>query len=392
MHSFHEALETINSVEFRLPAEEVELTGAWNRILYEEVVSDVNMPPFDKSAMDGYACRKADLNTDLKVIGILEAGSVEWYRIIPGSCVKIMTGAPVPEGADTVIMVEDTRMINSDTIRFTGNSVKKNICGLGEDVRTGEILLKPGELLFPHKIAVLASAGYSRVKVSVKPSVALLSTGSELVSPDQKPGKAQIRNSNAYNLHAQLQQMSIDAHYTGIVPDDKEVIRSKLKQLLNDFDVVILTGGVSMGDHDHVPGILQEQKLEILFDRVAIQPGKPMAFAAGRNKFCFGLSGNPVSSFLQFELLVKPLIYRIMGHAYAHPIVFSELAEPVSRKNAGRLKFLPVRFNAAGQAEEVRFNGSAHIAGLCGADGFGLFPENCEALDAGDKMEVLVIR
>lgn len=392
MISFHEALEIFQSIEYRMPCEKVELIEAWSRILCEEVVSDVDMPPFDKSAMDGYACKRSDLDKDLRVVGTLHAGSSETFSVVPRSCVKIMTGAPVPEGADTVIMLEDTEQISDTLIRYTGKSNKSNICVLGEDVGKGDVLLEPGSLLHAHKLAVLASAGYASVKVSKQPKVALVSTGTELVNPEAKPGPAQIRNSNAYNLQGQLQAIGIKAHFTGIIPDDKAIIDQKIKELLKAFDIIILTGGVSMGEHDFVPRLLAEQQLEIKFSKLAIQPGKPVAFAAGKNKFCFGLSGNPVSSYLQFEILVKPFLYHIMGHNYEHPIVFSELAADMYRKNAGRLKFFPVRFNEKGEAEEIKFNGSAHIAGLSAADGFGLFPKDCEALDAGDKIEVLQIR
>lgn len=392
MLTFHEALNIINEVDFQLATEEVKLTDAWNRILCEDTISDINMPPFDKSAMDGFACRKQDLASPLKIIGTLYAGSSEVYNIEPGTCVKIMTGAPVPEGADTVIMIEHTKKVEKGNIQFTKATTKSNICKLGEDIHTGDKLLESGTLLLAHHMGILASAGIDQVKVSRLPRVALLSTGNELIEPKHFPNSSQIRNSNAYNLLSQLKAMSINAHYDGIAPDDKEIIRSRLTELLVNHDLIILTGGASQGEHDYVPAILEELALDLKFDKLAIQPGKPVSFATSKNKFCFGLSGNPVSSYLQFELLVKPFLYHIMSYRFQHPIILSELAFRMRRKNTERLKFFPVCYNERGMAEEIQFNGSAHIAGLTHADGFGLFPRDCEGLEPGDRIEVLLIR
>lgn len=392
MKTFDEALDILHEIGFQMPSETVALNDSWNRVLREEIFSDINMPPFDKSAMDGYACRKDDLPSPLRVIGTLYAGSSEIYKIEPGTCVKIMTGAPVPAEADTVIMTEYTEQVNEDHIRFTKTSTKSNICKLGEDIHKYDKLLEPGTLLLPHHLAVLASAGYELVKVSSLPRVALVTTGNELVEPAQTPDIFQIRNSNAYNLIAQIKSLGINAKYVGIVPDKKDIIHSQLSSLFKDHDLVILTGGASHGEHDYVPEILKEFSLDTKFNKLAIQPGKPVSFAQGKDKFCFGLSGNPVSSYLQFELLVKPFIFGIMAHDYRPPIIASEMAESLQRKNADRLKFIPVCFNRNNQAEAIKFNGSAHITGLSEADGFALFPKDCEALAAGDKTEVLLIR
>lgn len=392
MKTFHQAIEISKHIDFHMSTERVKLADAYLRVLCEDIVSDINMPPFDKSAMDGFACRKADLKHPLKVLGTIHAGNSSMFKVEPGTCVKIMTGAPVPIGADTVIMFEHTELLDDNHIQFTKSTTKSNICKLGEDVRTGDILMHRGTLLLPHHLAVLASAGFSYIVVSKLPRIALLATGDELVEPHVLPEPSQIRNSNAYNLMAQLKAMGIEVYYGGIVPDNKKIIHSRLMKLLDDHDLIILTGGASEGEHDHVPAVLNELGFEIIYNKIAIQPGKPVSFAATQKKFCFGLSGNPVSSFLQFELVVKPFLYHIMSHNYQHPIVLSEIAGSIERKNADRLKFIPVCFNSHGQAEEVRFNGSAHIAGLTEADGFALFPKECKVLVSGDKIEVLLIR
>lgn len=392
MITLYEALDIFKKIQFRLPLEEVKLTDTTHRILGEDIYSDVNIPPFDKSAMDGYACKHQDLTHTLKVIGTLYAGSKEKFEVTNGTCVKIMTGAPVPNGSDTVIMIEDTEDPGNNKIRFSGKSTKTNICKLGEDVMKNDLVLKTGTRLLPHHIAVLASVGKAIVKVSAQAKIALLSTGSELVEPDQKPDIAQIRNSNAYSIMAQLQAMNVQADYAGLVADKKTEIKNLISELLDSHDIIIITGGASDGEHDYIPQILQELKLELKFNKLAIQPGKPFSFAASENKFCFGLSGNPVSALVQFEVLIKPFIFHLLNCTYSPNVILSEMAHNIKRKKANRLKFFPVLFNASGQVEEIRFNGSAHIAGLSNADGFALFPQNCEALNAGEKIEILLMK
>ena len=392
MITLHEALEIIKKVDFKMPFEEVALTNSYHRILGEDVFSDINMPPFDKSAMDGYACRSEDLTQSMQVIGTLHAGSNETYTVEPGTCVKIMTGAPVPHGADTVIKIEDTEEDGNNAIRFQASATKNNICKLGEDIKAGELVLESGTRLLPHHIALLASVGISKMKVSSQPKIAIFSTGSELVEPNQKPGASQIRNCNAYSLLGQLQNMNLHVDYKGIVPDDKSKIKELVTELKKKYDVIIITGGASMGEHDFVPIVFKELNLELKFNKIAIQPGKPLSFALDKNTFCFGLSGNPVSAFLQFEVLVKPFVFHLMHHNYSPKIITAELAQRIQRKKADRLKFFPVTLKANGKAEEIKFNGSAHIAGLTKAEGFGLFPENCELIQSGEKIEILLMQ
>ena len=364
MLDLEEALNLFKDIDFQMPTEEVILKNSHNRVLALDILSDIDIPPFDKSAMDGYACRKADLNIELKVTGTIHAGEEHGYTVRPGTCIKIMTGASLPKGADTVIIFEDTMESGKDMIRFLKTGSKSNICYQGEDVKKSETVLRKGTLLLPHHIGILASVGATRILVYSLPGIALISTGSELVEPDIAPGESKIRNSNAYNLMAQLGRMGIEPYYAGIVHDDPETLKSIINKLVPKNDILILTGGASAGEHDYVPGVLENSGLKIFFNRIAIQPGKPVSFAGGKNKFCFGLSGNPVSSYLQFELLVKPFIYKIMGYSYKYPIINTQLVNQISRKKADRLKFFPVRFTPDHKAEEIKFNGSAHIAGL----------------------------
>ncbi|MBN1597565.1 MAG: molybdopterin molybdotransferase MoeA [Bacteroidales bacterium] len=391
MLTLNEAYKVYNKIAFQLPVEEVSLTTALNRVLSEDIITDINMPPFDKSAVDGYAFCADDQNKTLQVIDAVYAGSSSVKKVNHGTCIKITTGAPVPKGADAVVMIEDITDLGDGFIEINRKPAKSNICKMGEDIVSGETILEKGTLILPQQIAVLASAGNTKPKVFTLPRVAIIATGNEIIEPDREPNASQIRNSNSYNLLGQLLKIGITGNYMGIVADDKDDITGRLKNALNAQDIVIITGGVSVGEHDYIPYVLEELGLELQFDKLAIQPGKPVSFASSENKFCFGLSGNPVSSFLQFELLVKPLIYKIMNYEYKLPFIVTELSGTLKRKNAERLKFVPVKLDKKGAAREVAFNGSADIVGLTKADGFAMFPKDCEVLTTGEKVEVLLI-
>lgn len=391
MLTLTEALNLLKSEKKIMPAEEVSLTRCYGRILAVDVFSDIDMPPFNKSAVDGYACRKKDLQDELKIIGTVYAGEKSDLKIEPFTCIKIMTGSSVPAGADTVIMIEDTELTGDNKLRFTKSNSKTNICYKGEDVYNGDQVLKKGILLLPHHIGVLASVGMTQVKVSGLPKIALIPTGSELTEPDKKPEGATIRNSNTYNLIAQLYRMGLQTGYSGIVKDDPDLLSNTIGKAIEKNDVVIITGGASVGEHDYIPEILSKENMTLHFDKLAIQPGKPVSFSSRNGKYCFGLSGNPVSSFLQFELLVKPFIYHLMGHDYNYPLVTVTLTSQLSRKKSDRMKFVPVKVDSEMKAIEVRFNGSAHIAGLTDATGFGLFPLGTSEINKGETLKVLPI-
>lgn len=390
MKTLKEVYSIISGIEATDKTEEINLQDALGRILAEQVFSDIDMPPFNKSAMDGYACRKSDLKDILEVNEYIPAGFTPHIKIEPGTCAKIMTGAVVPEGADCVIMVEHTETVGPNKIRFIKDSTKENICYLGEDVKKGDCVLNTGVLIKPAHMAIMASVGKTRLKVYTRPEVSVITTGDEIVEPGVKPGASQIRNSNAYNIMAQIRQCGISGNYLGIVKDNSDDIESAITKALNNSDILILTGGVSMGDKDYVPDVLQRSGLELKFDRVAVQPGKPVAFATGKGKYCFGLSGNPVSSLLQFELFIRPLIYKFMGHNYKFPFVTSKLMSGKERKKNDRMQFFPVKL-VDGGALPIEFHGSAHIAGLTTADGFAYFKIDQKIIKEGDEVHVLLI-
>lgn len=364
------ALEIIFSNVSTVETEKVYLKDAANRFLAEDIVSQIEMPPFDKSAVDGYACRKDDLPFQLKVVETVAAGQIPTKKIEPKTCIKIMTGAPLPEGADIVIMIEDTKQIDSETIKFIGSSKATNICLRGEDIQKEQTLLKAGTFLKPWHSGIIASVGKFDVNCYRKVRVALLITGDELLEPFQEYEFPKIYNSNAYVLISLCQALPIDIHYYGILPDKPQVLSEKLNEALQHHDIVLFTGGVSMGDFDYVPLIFREHNLRILFDSIAIQPGRPLTYATNGKVHCFGLPGNPVSSMLQFELTVKYLIYWLSNSSYQPVEIPLKLVKTIERKKADRTSYYPVRLTDQGCVEPIHYHGSAHLNAY--TDAFGV--------------------
>lgn len=388
MIQFDQALEIVLQNARALPTEQVSIDDSLGRVLACDVTSDMDMPPFDKSAMDGYACRREDLTDLLTVIEIIPAGHAPTKTVKPHQCAKIMTGAVVPQGADCVIMVEYVEQNADDTVKFVGEKTADNICKKGEDIKAGEMVLKKGTVIGPPHIAVLASVGCANPLVAKKPRVAVIATGSELVSPECKPSPSQIRNSNSFQLTAQLGKAGVIPVNYGVVADTEEAIDNTFQKAAAENDVVLLSGGVSMGDYDLVPGILRQNKVELLFEKIAIKPGKPTVFGISKDTFCFGMPGNPVSTFVLFEILVKPFLYKMMGCDYKPTTVPVILERSVSRKKIDRDSWLPVTFTPEGKALAADYHGSAHINALCQAEGLICLPAGTAILEGGTAVAV----
>ncbi|MBN2175757.1 MAG: molybdopterin molybdotransferase MoeA [Bacteroidales bacterium] len=388
MITFDEALKIVTSGDVKPETELVGFKSSLNRILAEDVRSDMDMPPFHKSAVDGYACRREDIDAIMEVVEMIPAGKAPGKTIGKNQCAKIMTGAPMPEGADTVIMVEDVEELEKNKIRYLKEKVKDNICYRGEDIRESEVVLKKGTLIQPQHIAVMATAGCVQPLVYRKVRVGLISTGDELVEPEIKPDISQIRNSNAYQLIAQIERMGALGIYYGIALDTEASTREKIVASFRENDIILLTGGVSMGDFDYVPAVLKDLGVEILFKSIAVQPGRPTVFGKKENKFVFGLPGNPVSSFVQFELLVKPLIYKLSGYAYATMKFKLPMAKEYTRKKSTRLSWIPVKINENSAVEPLEYHGSAHINALTIADGLVAVPIGETCLKQGELVDV----
>lgn len=385
------ALEIILEEAYPLGSEKVDLTACLSRFLAEDVVSDMDMPPFNKSAMDGFACRKEDLGRDLEIMETLAAGQQPSKSIGMGQCSRIMTGAMVPDGADCVIKVEETMLTDAGRIRFTAQDTRSNIAHRAEDIRKGETVLHRGEMIKPQHIAVLASVGCTRPLVCRKPRVAVISTGNEIVEPWEKPGPTQIRNSNSYQLLAQVTLAGGIPEYAGIAPDEEETSFRMMEKALKNNDILLLTGGVSMGDFDFIPGVIERTGATIRFKTISIQPGKPTIFATLNKKRIFGLPGNPVSSHNIFLLLVLPLIRKMMGNEYRPVPARLPLSEDYKRKKADRTSWIPVRVSEDGKIYPLEYHGSAHVHSLAGAGAIAGIPAGTTELKAGDYLDVRFI-
>ncbi|MBW6460909.1 MAG: molybdopterin molybdotransferase MoeA [Bacteroidales bacterium] len=387
MITYEEALRIVLEESHVTGNETVSFTESAGRILAEDVYSDINLPPFDRSAVDGFACRSADLGSALEVIETVRAGVYPQKKLFPGQCTRIMTGAPVPEGADCVIMVEETEEIVPETIRFTGQKIKTNISPMAEDIREGALVLKAGIMIEPQHIAALATVGCVNPRIGIRPKVSVITTGDEIVEPHVKPGISQIRNSNGYQLTAQALKAGVKASYTGIAPDNEEETYRIISGALQQSDVVLLSGGVSMGTYDFVPKVMEKAGVDILFRTIALQPGKPTIFGKKGDKRIFGLPGNPVSSFTIFELLVKPMLWKMMGKADPAPGMRLPLGGGYERRRIDRMQWFPVEFRD-GKAYPLEYHGSAHVFSLAKADALAAIPLGIKKLSAGDLIDV----
>lgn len=385
---FDQALKQVLAVAKPPTTVKVNLQESLHRILAEDVYADRDMPPFNKSAMDGYACRREDLANELTIVEEVPAGSVPDRVIEKNQCAKIMTGAMVPEGADCVLMKEHAAITGPGTIRSTELSAQSNICYRAEDLKQGELIVGKGTRLKAPHIAILASVGIAHPLVAKQPAVAVISTGSELVEPSELPQQQQIRNSNSYQLLAQLEGMGISASYSGIVKDEATEVFNSLEAALRDFDVVIVSGGVSVGDYDYVPEILNRLGAEILFHGLNVKPGKHLLFAKVGDKFVIGLPGNPVSSFVQFELLVKPFLYEMMGCKKKNMVLKLPLGTNYSRKKADNMLFVPVSLTDNGEVHPLEYHGSADIHAYTGADGILTIPVGTNEIKKGEIVHV----
>lgn len=396
MISFAEAKKITLDAVRRLPVEEVPIEQSLNRILAEDIYSDIDIPLFDKSAVDGYACREEDLGKELELLETIGAGLLPKNDINAGQCSKLTAGALLPKGADCVVKLYDAEQTGNGKIKLNANNkdtkdTKANICYKGEDAREGDLVLKAGTIIKPQHIAVMSMAGAFRPKVSMQPKVGLISAGIEIVEPFTKPQGHQIRNSNSYQLFAQIEAMGCRPRYFGISRDDKNEINQMFSLAIRESDVLIVSGGLSMGDFDYVPMIIENNDIKILFNQVAIKPGRPTKFGVSPNCFVFALPGNPISTFLLFEVLIKPFLYGMMGNTTEAALIPMILGETLVNNKKNKRRYIPVRVSLDGKVFEVPYNGSAHIEVMSSADGFIAIPPNVSELKEGSTVMLIPI-
>ncbi|MDA3912095.1 MAG: molybdopterin molybdotransferase MoeA [Bacteroidales bacterium] len=367
-----------------MSAEKIRFDSSLGRVLAQDIRAKRDMPPFNKAAVDGYACIAPVAGQKLSVIGQIAAGSHKHFDIEAGEAVSIMTGAPVPKDADWVVMKEDIEQISEKEIVINRPGRKSNIAIQGEDYKNEEKLLPAGAIIRPQHIGLMAAEGYVEIQVSKLPRVQIVTTGSELVEPDKTPKASQIRNSNAWQLKAQLQAIGIQADYSGIVADDKASLK-KVMQSCSNYDLSIFTGGVSMGDFDFVPKLIQDAAYEIIFHKISVKPGKPTLLAKKGNSVILGLPGNPISGFIQFILLGKPMIYAACGTKIPDENLRLPAGERIASKKSDRDSWIPVKF-IKNELFPVKYNGSGHLAALSETDGFACVPAEKISIEKGEYL------
>jgi molybdopterin molybdotransferase len=380
----------IRQVQTCMTVRPVPLEEAEGRVLAEEVLADRDYPPFHRSARDGYAVRAADVPGKLRVIGQARAGGIFTGKVGPGETVEIMTGAPLPEGADAVVMVEHTTGEGNQVhIRAAAKS-GDNFTPRGSEAGTHEIVLKAGRRIGFTEAAVLASVGRRDVAVYRRPRVAILPTGDEIVDVSAVPSPVQIRNSNATSLAFQVRRAGGIPEILPIARDNMESTRALVEQGLQ-ADLLLMSGGVSAGKYDIVKDVLKEFGAEFFFDRVAIQPGQPLVFGRAQGKFFFGLPGNPGSTMITFEAIARIAIEKMQG--VANPglaLLRARLTQPF-RQKPGLTRFLPAKLSADGKSIElVITQGSGDVAALARANAFIVTDPDREQWSANEDIRVLI--
>lgn len=385
----------------RLEAEEVPLLDALGMTLAEDVVAEGDMPPFDNSAMDGYAVRGEDVAgasperpVELRILGDLPAGYVTELRVGKGEALRIMTGAPLPEGADAVVPVEQTRSEGDRVLIMEEVSRGDNVRRAGEDVKTGEKVIPAGTVIGPAELGMLASLGYARVRCFRRAVVGIISTGDELVGVEEEllPGK--IRDSNSYIIHGMVREAGGEPLRLGVVRDDAALLERTILDNLERVDLFVTSGGVSVGDYDVVKDVLGKLG-EMNFWKVAMRPGKPQAFGHIRGKPLFGLPGNPVSVMVSFEQFVRPALLKMMGRRELfRPRVTAVADAPLGRRT-GRTEFIRV----IAEWREGRYHvrptgpqGSGILKSMVLGNALAVLPEEVGRLEPGSEVQIHLLR
>ena len=396
-----DAQRTVLEGTIPLGLEKVSLLEALGRVLGEDIIAERDNPPWDNSAMDGFALRWEDIKqehaitkpVELKVIEDVPAGTVATKTVGPGEAIRIMTGAPVPKGADTVVKVEETES-SGDAVRiFKALERGANVRPQGEDVKKGDTIIAKGTQIRPAEAGMLAILAKSFVLVYQKPRVAILSTGDELADLDERFDEDKIINSNSYGIAAGVQEAGGIPILLGIAKDQPAALKGKIAHGLN-ADILVLSGGVSMGDYDFTKAVFKDLGAEMNFWKLAIRPGQPLAFGKIQGKLAFGLPGNPVSSMVTFEQLVRPAMLKMGGHrSYGRPVVQAVFQEKFSKRNDRRhfLRGILSRQNGVLTVRTTGDQGSGILTSMVKANGLIDVPEEVERLNPGDTVSVQVL-
>ncbi|MCC7476696.1 MAG: molybdopterin molybdotransferase MoeA [Pirellulales bacterium] len=397
MLTVEEALELVKAHCEPLRAGRVPLESALGLVLATNVASDVDSPPHNKALMDGYAVRSADRDSVRHIVEEIPAGGVPHYPLTPGAVSRIMTGAPLPEGADAVVPIEDSEMVTASTVRLhqTDAPPEQHVLRRGAAMRAGEVVLRQGTLVRPVEIAILAETGQAFVDVIPRPRVMILPTGNELVEVSAAPGPGQLRNSNGPMLASLSTQAGANAKMLPPARDSLDDLARNVSAGL-ETDILVLSGGVSAGAFDFVPRVLAEQGVEQVFHRIALRPGKPLWFgvkrSAKRSALVFGLPGNPVSSLVCFELFVRPALAALAGRGFALLVPVRAKLTHDFHHTSDRASCLPavLKSTESGMTVEMLpWHGSADLATLARANGLARVSAETRSYSAGCELDVL---
>ena len=390
-----EALEIVfREVTHRLPSEMVDLLEAPGRILAEPLVADRDLPPFPASTMDGFAVIAGDVSPWREIIGDQFAGDMQDIEVTEGTCARIMTGAPVPKGADSVVPVENTELRDDHVVVDEDDIVEgANIRPIGSDLRNGDVLIEAGTVLGPAEVGLLASLGHASVTVIRKPRVSVLSTGDELVEPDQEPGPGQIRDSNRFSLKAAAEAFGCEVIFCGHGPDEEDRLRELVTDLMSRSDIVITSGGVSVGDKDLLKALFMELG-DVHFQRLFMKPGKPLNFMTSGETLVFGLPGNPVSALVGFEVFIKTSIRIITGQPHPAPrLATVRLADGV--QSSDRIEYMRAVVSTDDQgtlwARTTGPQQSARLMSLVGSNAFILIAPRDSSYQRDEVVEAIII-
>lgn len=399
MISVAEAIEIVRQQTQKLSTELVAIDQVLGRVLAVDVVADSDLPPFDRSQMDGYAVRAEDVKAApvrLRIVGESAAGRGWHQQLEEGQAVRIMTGAPVPTGADSVQQVELTHELKDGTVVELLETVEsgKSIVKRGAEIKAGEVVLNAGTAINAAMMAVLAAFGYANVEVFRRPRVAVLATGTELVSVEQTPGQDQIRDSNNYSLSAYAALAGATVERMPLTGDETSLLKTQLANAAERCDLIVTSGGVSMGVYDVTKVALKELEAEIFFERVALRPGKPTVFARLPNgTLVFGLPGNPVSVAVTFNLFARTALLTMQGAA--DPTLKRETAA-LARSVKGttdRESYLPAQLTTNDDAELIAFplkwGGSSDFVAFALTTALLIVPANVKSVEAGSLVTVL---
>ena len=399
MISVAEAIQIVRQQTRSLPTERVKLEHVLNRVLAEDVIADSDLPPFDRSQMDGYAVRAEETNgapVRLRIAGESAAGRGWHHELKEGEAVRIMTGAPVPAGADSVQQVELTHELKDGTVVELLESVElgKSIVKRGAEIQAGETVLQSGTIINAPMMAVLAAFGYAEVTVAQRPRVGVLATGTELVSVNEKPGQDQIRDSNNYSIAAYAQLTGALVERLPLARDETSVLTNQIAQAIEKCDVVVTSGGVSMGVYDVTKSALHELGAEIFFERVALRPGKPTVFARLPNgTLIFGLPGNPVSVAVTFNLFARTALLAMQGASEPALKHESALLARSVKRNVDRESYLPAQLTTNDDGELIAFplkwGGSSDFVAFALTTALVIVPPGTKTLEANTLVRVL---